>query len=223
MSDDDFEIDDSIIETDTPAAMPRRIAAPQPMENLPDGQRMEQRRFTGGDTLDEPVLTTIMRDVRSFAHLLLQTVGWNQKEVASRREWDLWGPLIFCLVISLVLGLKAPNSQKSQTFSVVFSLIWLGQALITSNIKLLGGSISYLHALSITGYSLFPLVLAASFSHIVNLKLVRMPVAGLLVAWALWSARRGLGFAGVLPSRIALAAFPLGLFYTCLGWLCVLA
>lgn len=221
--DDDFEIEDTAIEQDQP---PPRVAsvlsAPPRTQSVGDGQRFEQRRFAGGDTLDEPVLATIMRDVRVFGRLLLQTIGFRTPEGAARREWDLWGPLIFCLLISVALSVHL-GKKRSQTFSIVFSLVWLGQATITSNIKLLGGQISYLHALSITGYSLFPLLLAATFARIVHLKLVRIPITLAMVLWSAWSAKRGLGFAGVQQSRLALAIYPLALFYFALGWLCILS
>lgn len=219
---DDFEIGSNQIEPDNLIASQPTLNVPLQSQVLAGGERLELRRYSGGDTLGESVIATIMRDVRSFGHLLMQTVGWKQQEVAERREWDLWGPLIFCLLISLVLCLKSIK-KKSQVFSIVFSVVWLGQATITSNIKLLGGSISYLHALSITGYSLFPLLVAGSLGHVVNQRVIRIPIVAVLVAWAIWSARRGLGFAGVRPSRIALAAYPMALFYTCLGWFCVLA
>lgn len=222
LDEDDFEIESDQIEPDNPIVSQPMLRAPPQSQSLAGGERLELRRYSGGDTLDEPVLATIMRDIRSFGHLLLQTVGWKQQEVAARREWDLWGPLIFCLLMSLVLCLKS-TEKKSQVFSIVFSVVWLGQATITSNIKLLGGSISYLHSMSITGYSLFPLLIAGSLGHIIRWRVVRIPVVAVLVAWAIWSARRGLGFAGVRPSRIALAAYPTALFYICLGWLCVLA
>lgn len=223
MIDDDFEIEDNVIEQDQAPNKPVNVLHAPPREQIvADGQRFEQRRFTGGDTLDEPVTTTIMRDIKLFGRLLLQTVGFQQKETATNREWDLWGPLIFCLLISVVLSIHL-GQKRSQTFSIIFSLIWLGQATITSNIKLLGGTISYLHALSITGYSLFPLLIAAIFSRLVSYKLIRIPISLISVFWSAWCARRGLGFAGVQKSRLFLAIYPLGLFYFALGWLCILA
>lgn len=226
MSDfEDFEVDDTgfgdgEIEPDV-FTEPRALPTPPRSQNMADGQRFEQRRFTGGDTLDESVLATILRDVKVFWRLLLQTVGFRP-ELAAKREWDLWGPLIFCLLISVVLSVHL-GPAKSRTFSLVFALVWLGQATIASNIKLLGGQISYLHALSITGYSLFPLLLAAVFARLVALKLVRLPVAFAMVAWSAWSAQRGLAVAGVQTSRLALSVYPLILFYFALGWLCVLS
>jgi len=53
------------------------------------------------DTLDEPVATTIMRDIRA--------IGWKMKQVilpkgntkSLLKDWDLWGPLVLCLALSL--------------------------------------------------------------------------------------------------------------------------
>jgi hypothetical protein len=54
------------------------------------------------------------------------------------RDWDLWGPLIFCLLLSLLLA--ARSDQRDAIFSGVFATIWLGEAIVTLQIKLLGGN-----------------------------------------------------------------------------------
>ncbi|QPH09930.1 hypothetical protein C2857_000999 [Epichloe festucae Fl1] len=56
------------------------------------------------------------------------------------RDWDLWGPLIFCLLLSLLLSIAARAEQKDTVFSGVFAMIWLGEAVVTLQIKLLGGN-----------------------------------------------------------------------------------
>ena len=77
------------------------------------------------------------------------------------RDWDLWsviqrtvsyyrattktacrGPLIFCLLLSLLLSMTASMEQKTVVFSGVFALIWIGEAVVTMQIKLLGGNMS---------------------------------------------------------------------------------
>lgn len=63
------------------------------------------------------------------------------------RDWDLWGPLIFCLLLSLLLSFTARADQKDAVFSGVFAMIWLGEAIVTLQIKLLGGSM-YVDVLS---------------------------------------------------------------------------
>lgn len=56
------------------------------------------------------------------------------------RDWDLWGPLIFCLLLSLFLSRGAKDSQKDLVFSGVFAMVWIGEAVVTLQIKLLGGN-----------------------------------------------------------------------------------
>ena len=77
------------------------------------------------------------------------------------RDWDLWyalsvklpaaewtandqcrGPLIFCLLLSLLLSLPSSSEQKTAVFSGVFALVWIGEAVVTMQIKLLGGNMS---------------------------------------------------------------------------------
>jgi len=52
----------------------------------------------------------------------------------------LRGPLLFCLLLSLFLSMRAAPDQKSLAFSGVFALIWIGEAVVTVQIKLLGGN-----------------------------------------------------------------------------------
>lgn len=56
------------------------------------------------------------------------------------RDWDLWGPLVFCLLLSLLLSIRALEEQASLVFSGVFAMVWLGEVLVTMQIKLLGGN-----------------------------------------------------------------------------------
>jgi protein YIPF6 len=56
------------------------------------------------------------------------------------RDWDLWGPLVFCLMLSVLLSIGAMQDQKKTVFSGVFVMIWLGEAVVTAQIKLLGGN-----------------------------------------------------------------------------------
>lgn len=49
------------------------------------------------------------------------------------------GPLLFCLLLSLFLSFQAQAEQRTSVFSGVFTMIWLGEAVVTLQIKLLGG------------------------------------------------------------------------------------
>ncbi|KAK9450131.1 uncharacterized protein V1518DRAFT_413068 [Limtongia smithiae] len=192
------------------------------------GDQIQDRRFSGGDTLDEPVMTTLMRDVHAVGRRVKQVlnpkVNANVDAESGQliREWDLWGPLLFCLFLSLFLSVAAPSDQSTSVFSGVFAFVWIAEALVTLNIKLLGGSISFFHAICILGYALFPLVPAAIFSLAIKRMLIRFPIAIALVAWSLFASMRTLKGAGVRQGRVVLAMYPVFLFYGWLGWLCVI-
>uniref|UniRef100_A0A060TAI2 Protein YIP n=1 Tax=Blastobotrys adeninivorans TaxID=409370 RepID=A0A060TAI2_BLAAD len=235
---DDFLItDDNVIENDEivqdtvnePSYGTRGAVFSEPATTAQYGsERLEQRRFMGGDTLDEPVLTTLLRDVKAVGMRLRQVV-WRSAsdddlvENSPTLQWDLWGPLVFCLLISTTLSMIAPAHQKSLVFSGLFTIMWLGQVVVALNIKLLGGSISFFHALCVTGYSLFPLVIAAILSAFINYRLIRLPIDTVLVAWSVYATTTGLKHSGVLPTRVWLATYPVGLLFVGLGWVCVVS
>jgi hypothetical protein len=67
------------------------------------------------------------------------------------RDWDLWGPLVFCLLLSLLLSFNAAADQKSLVFSGVFAMVWIGEAVVTLQIKLLGGNMQVLKSVTFGG------------------------------------------------------------------------
>ena len=50
------------------------------------------------------------------------------------------GPLLFSLLLSFLLARGAREEQEAAVFSGVFAMIWIGSAVVTLQIKLLGGS-----------------------------------------------------------------------------------
>ncbi|KAI9709868.1 MAG: hypothetical protein M1812_007576 [Candelaria pacifica] len=139
------------------------------------------------------------------------------------RDWDLWGPLVFCLLLSLLLSMSAKSEQKSLVFSGVFAMVWVGEAVVTLQIKLLGGNISFFQSVCIIGYTLFPLVIAAMLSAVHLLTIARIPVYIVLVAWSLAAGVSILGGSGVVKNRVGIAVYPLFVFYVGLGCLCFIS
>ncbi len=94
-------------------------------------------------TLDEKVSETILRDLRQVASKLKVVLVPRENQegtLKELKEWDLWGPLMVCLTLSIMLSLTAPESQKALVFAGVFVLIWFGSAIVTLNAQLLGGT-----------------------------------------------------------------------------------
>jgi len=140
------------------------------------------------------------------------------------RDWDLWGPLIFCLLLSLLLSASAPHDETSLVFSGVFVMVWLGEVLVTMQIKLLGGNIGFAQSVCIIGYTLFPLVIAALLSALRALPIIpRIPVYLVLVAWSLAAGVSIMGGSGVVKNRVGIAVYPLFVFYLSLGCLCFIS
>jgi len=173
-------------------------------------------------TLDEPVTETIMRDVRMVGNKMMCVLNPRKANIQTLKDWDLWGPLILCLMLATLLSWFAPYEQKSLVFASVFVIIWCGAAVVTVNALLLGGNISFFQSVCVLGYCIFPLNIASIVCLVGGPFLWRTLVVAVCF---FWSTGASLGFMGELvpPNRKALAVYPLFLFYTAIGWLILIA
>lgn len=243
-------------------------------EAVPKNNKVKERQYTGGDTLDEPVWKTVKRELLQIGRRLM-TVIWpaqlanlamkqqqrfisfaqqngvsiplsilrsvHQVELNDQNQdvesyisndavigrntidWDLWGPLLFSLLYAVTLGFSARKDQINVVFSGSFCIIWLFFVVVGLNIQLLGGNISFMSAISATGYSMFPIVsggsLCALLIKFVAIRLIIMPA---MCAWSIYSANMSLKCSGVLPGRVFLAIYPVTLLYILLSWLCII-
>ncbi|KRX56707.1 Protein YIPF6, partial [Trichinella sp. T9] len=119
-------------------------------------------------TLDEPVLKTILRDLKAVSSKL-RAVIFPRSENQLIRDWDLWGPLFLCVFIAVMLH-SNDGSGKEPRFTEAFAITWFGACIVTINIKLLGGTISVFQSLCILGYCLLPLSIAVFFCRILSLQ-----------------------------------------------------
>lgn len=151
----------------------------------------------------------------------------DQKKVLDTlREWDLWGPLFVCLLLSIVLSIRAPKSQTSAVFAAVFTSMWVGSVVVTVNAKLLGGTISFFQSVCVLGYSVFPFCLSA----VMILALDKTPLGRvwLNILWVavgyVWAIRASTVFIArfIRRERRFLAVFPVFFYYVLLGWLVLL-
>jgi len=179
-----------------------------------------ETRFSGGDTLDEPVTTTIARDLMSIYSKLVQVLYPRR---ASGREvlkdWDLWGPLLLCLCLGIMLSINAPPAQSLSIFTSIIVICSLGALAVTVQAKLLGGRVSFFQGLCVLGYCIAPLDIAAFISCFVRVIWIRAPVALLAWAWCIWASVNFLDGTKIEQQRILLAVYPLLLFYFVLAWM----
>jgi hypothetical protein len=174
---------------------------------------------TLGSTLDEEVYVTLMRDVKRVADnikVVLIPRPDGSRNNQALRDWDLWGPFIFVLFLATILSVGA--EKPSQSFTVVFSLLCIGALVLTLNVLLLGGKIVFFQSLSLVGYCLFPLDLAALLSKFWSNPYYRVTVMLLGVGWSCYASIPFIGGA-VSPTRKGLAVYPVVLLFISLSWL----
>ncbi|KAK9722001.1 hypothetical protein K7432_003009 [Basidiobolus ranarum] len=184
-----------------------------------NGQANPSRTFE--DTLDEPISVTIMRDLSNIQKKCKQVLLPKGRNDALK-DWDLWGPLLLCLVLAIMLSLMAPAEQSASVFTGIFVIIWFGAAVVTLNAKLLGGKVSFFQSVCVLGYCVFPLDIAAIISFFVGWILVRLIFV--VVAFG-WSTYASIGFLSDvhLNNRRTLAVYPIFLFYFVISWMILIS
>ena len=108
-------------------------------------------------TLDETILESLYRDLKQILIRTKYVVFPFGKGSRQLRKWDLWGPLILCIVLSWTLSYGAPPQAANEIFGTVFCLVWVGAGIVTLNAQLLKGKVSFFHCVCTLGYSLFPM------------------------------------------------------------------
>ncbi|NXP35917.1 YIPF6 protein, partial [Leiothrix lutea] len=177
-------------------------------------------------TLDEPVKDTIMRDLKAVGKKFVH-VMYPRKSSALLRDWDLWGPLVLCVALALMLqgGSADSKDDGGPQFAEVFVIIWFGAVVITLNSKLLGGTISFFQSLCVLGYCVMPLTVAMLVCRLVLLAgggtmgAVRVPLLLLLHVFCVSTASTAFLADSQPPNRKALVVYPIFLFYFVISWM----
>lgn len=174
------------------------------------------------NTLDEPVWTTLARDLKRIGIKIFHVCLPRGRGPAALRDWDWWGPLVLCFALAIVLSIDYKNCTSSDEshsiFVLVFLIVWVGAIFITLNSSLLGGNVSFFQSVCVLGYCIFPLNVA---SVITLFWKNGWFVFGIVALGWLWATFAALGFlsAMVPDHRRALATYPVFLFYLVIAWL----
>lgn len=191
--------------------------------SVPIGSSRREDEFS---TLDEPVKETILRDLRAVGNKFVHVL-YPKRSSALLRDWDLWGPLLLCVTLALLLqgGAADSDDQGGPQFAEVFVIIWFGSIIITLNSKLLGGTISFFQSLCVLGYCIMPLTVAMAVCRIVLVGgsgvvsfAVRLVVVTVSFGWSTFASTAFLADSQP-PNRKALVVYPVFLFYFVIGWI----
>ncbi|XP_032671636.1 protein YIPF6 [Odontomachus brunneus] len=182
------------------------------------------------NTLDEPIRDTILRDVRAVGKKFFHVLYPKEKK-SLLKEWDLWGPLVLCTFMAMILqgsSVTADNSNDGgPEFAEVFVIVWIGSMVVTLNSKLLGGNISFFQSVCVLGYCLLPTAIALIICTVILivqqttlLFILRFVITVIGFLWATYASMAFLGDSQPV-GRKALAVYPIFLFYLIISWLVI--
>ena len=109
------------------------------------------------DTLEEPISDTFKRDLNKIYQKLKCVLIPNANTDSSKeiRDWDLWGPLLICTLLAMIIGFGG-QKDKGLIFVVIFTVVWIGGIIITLNAQFLGSKVSFFQSICLLGYCVFP-------------------------------------------------------------------
>ena len=92
------------------------------------------------NTLNEPISTSLKREFFRIYNKTQYSIFPRcfPAKNANLKQWDLWGPLFYTLLLSFFLSKSKDSNEMSKTFVLVFVLMWVGGVVITINTILLG-------------------------------------------------------------------------------------
>ena len=92
------------------------------------------------NTLNEPISTSLKREFFRIYNKTSYSIlpRCFPAKNANLKQWDLWGPLFYTLLLSFFLSKSKDSNEMSKTFVLVFVLMWVGGVVITINTILLG-------------------------------------------------------------------------------------
>ena len=183
-------------------------------DNSINNNNENEKKISNVETLDEPIIDTFKRDLYRICFKLKNVVipTLNAKKKEELQNWDLWGPLLFCLL--LATALTTSKSDTGKGFLYIFIIVWIGSIILTFNCQFLGAKIGICQMSCLLGYCLFPISFAAIIVAIFNIKKASIKVIISSIA-CVWSCFSSIGFVSSLiePKRKMIAVFPVFLFY----------
>jgi hypothetical protein len=198
-------------------------------EELPEPEQYQQfdaPRAAPITQLNEPVLATIRRDLLLIVlkvRLVLDYSADPKTKYETLRNWDLWGPMILVLLMSVLSSFSKTDSSAETNFTTIFMVYVLGCLVITLNARLLRVGLSFPETVSILGYCTCPIValayLLALFSLTgVGLLALRVAASGLVTGYSILCASRCLS-ASVPADKVLMAGYPVVIMYLMLSLL----
>lgn len=194
-----------------------RKKKPDLFENASESEKIENKENSLGgsqnNSLDDSSIEIVERKDEEKVENIAAII----------QDYELWGPflftMIFCFLASLINGL----SSQENSFIIFIGIIWSANCVIYVNSRLLLARISFMQMISVLGYSLFPLSLAALLClflrNILHFVLIWLIIIFILLFASIVT--RKLLNEVVSSSKLTLIWFPIFLYHLTLGFLMV--
>ena len=163
-------------------------------------------------TLNEPILTSLLRDLLKILFKIKFVLNpFSKNDILNKEilDWDLWGPLIFTIILSFC----QTSIHKQNQFMLIFFIFWIGAFIIYLNGRMIGSKLSYYCYSCLLGYSLVPFII---FSFPMVLFKVHIFFKLLFsICAVVWSSYVSFGFikGKVENNKIFLMMYPIGMFF----------
>ena len=171
------------------------------------------------NTLNEAVYETICRDFFLIYLKLKYVINpfiSKEKKYIQIRQWDLWGPLILNIILSVTLSFN--TKEKGQITSLIFIIFWFGGLAIYLNNYFLGVKASIFQIFCLLGYCLFPLNIAAIIVTLISFNdIIRLIIVSFNCFWSIYSSSDYLKAITKQDKRY-LVLYPCILLYLYISW-----
>jgi len=119
------------------------------------------------NTLDEPVLETIKRDLNAIGNKIWNALLPMKNPKYLLLEWDLWGILFFATYIGVILQQMNSQDPQASQFTQVILCVCLGTAGVTySHVVMLRTKTSIFQYISVLGYCLAPMAASVTITYV---------------------------------------------------------
>ena len=163
-------------------------------------------------TLNESILTSLLRDLLKIILKIKFVLNpFSKNDILNKEilDWDLWGPLIFTILLSFCQS----SIHKQNQFMLIFFIFWIGSFVIYLNGRFIGSKLSFYCYACLLGYSLVPFIIVSLPMVIFKFHRVLKFLFSLFAVC--WSSYVSFGFIKnkVDINKIFLMVYPIGMLY----------
>lgn len=195
--------------------------------NIPESEKPKETirpsevLSAGSSTLDEPIMVTLKRDIFRIYNKLKHVVNpfnTESKKIEELYNWDLWGPLIFCFLLSISLSTGDHSNDESSLFVLIFVIFWVGGLIIAFNGQFLGANVGVCQMICLLGYCMFPITIGGMIIGFLKIKKIWAKTLIVLIG-GVWACISSIGFVSglVVKEKRFLNCLPIFLFFLTLA------